>query len=35
VIHTGGYWPKGNQPRGVAAMDLAAAIEAAEQNADE
>ena len=29
------YWPKGKEPRGVAATDLAAAIEAAEQNADE
>ncbi len=29
------YWPKGKEPRGVAAADLAAAIEAAEANADQ
>jgi ferredoxin-NADP reductase len=29
------YWPKGKEPRGVAAADLAAAIDAAEANADE
>ncbi len=34
-VHKELYWPKGKEPRGVAAMDLAAAIEAAEQNADE
>jgi ferredoxin-NADP reductase len=34
-IHKELYWPKGKEPRGMAAMDLASAIEAAEQNADE
>ena len=34
-VHKELYWPKGKEPRGVAAMDLAAAIEAAEHNADE
>ena len=29
------YWPKGKEPRGAAGADLAAAIEAAEQNADQ
>jgi ferredoxin-NADP reductase len=29
------YWPKGKEPRGVAGADLAAAIEAAEANADQ
>ncbi len=29
-----GYWPKGKEPRGAAASDLAAAIDAAEANAD-
>jgi ferredoxin--NADP+ reductase len=29
------YWPKGKEPRGVAAGDLAAAIDAAEANADQ
>ena len=29
------YWPKGKEPRGVAATDLAAAIDAAEANADQ
>jgi ferredoxin-NADP reductase len=29
------YWPKGMEPRGVAAADLAAAIDAAEANADQ
>lgn len=29
------YWPKGKEPRGAAAADLAAAIEAAEANADQ
>ena len=29
------YWPKGKEPRGMAGMELASAIEAAEQNADE
>ena len=34
-IHKELYWPKGKEPRGVAGADLAAAIEAAEQNADQ
>ena len=29
------YWPKGKEPRGVAGADLAAAIDAAEANADQ
>jgi ferredoxin-NADP reductase len=29
------YWPKGKEPRGAAATDLAAAMEAAEANADQ
>ena len=29
------YWPKGKEPRGAAAADLAAAIDAAEANADQ
>ncbi len=29
------YWPKGKEPRGAAGADLAAAIEAAEANADQ
>jgi ferredoxin--NADP+ reductase len=29
------YWPKGKEPRGLAAADLAAAIDAAESNADQ
>jgi ferredoxin/flavodoxin---NADP+ reductase len=29
------YWPKGKEPRGAGAADLAAAIEAAEANADQ
>jgi len=29
------YWPKGKEPRGVSGADLAAAIEAAEANADQ
>jgi ferredoxin-NADP reductase len=29
------YWPKGKEPRGASATDLAAAIEAAEANADQ
>ena len=29
------YWPKGKEPRGAAAADLAAAIDAAEHNADQ
>ena len=34
-VHKELYWPKGKEPRGVAAADLAAAIDAAEANADE
>ncbi len=34
-VHKELYWPKGKEPRGVAGADLAAAIEAAEANADE
>jgi ferredoxin-NADP reductase len=34
-IHKELYWPKGKEPRGVAAADLAAAIDAAEANADQ
>ena len=34
-VHKELYWPKGKEPRGVAAGDLAAAIEAAEANADQ
>jgi ferredoxin-NADP reductase len=34
-VHKELYWPKGKEPRGVAAADLAAAIEAAEANADQ
>ena len=34
-VHKELYWPKGKEPRGVAATDLAAAIEAAEANADQ
>ena len=29
------YWPKGKEPRGAATADLAAAIDAAEANADQ
>ena len=29
------YWPKGKEPRGASAADLAAAIKVAEQNADQ
>ena len=29
------YWPKGKEPRGAAAADLAAAIDAAEHNTDQ
>jgi hypothetical protein len=35
VIQTRGYWPKGKEPRGLAAADLAAAIDAAEANTDQ
>ena len=34
-VHKELYWPKGKEPRGVAAADLAAAIDAAEANADQ
>ena len=34
-VHKELYWPKGKEPRGVAGADLAAAIDAAEANADE
>ena len=34
-VHKELYWPKGKEPRGVAAADLAAAIDTAEANADE
>jgi ferredoxin/flavodoxin---NADP+ reductase len=34
-VHKELYWPKGKEPRGAAAADLAAAIDAAEANADE
>jgi ferredoxin-NADP reductase len=34
-VHKELYWPKGKEPRGVAATDLAAAIDAAEANADQ
>jgi ferredoxin-NADP reductase len=34
-VHKELYWPKGKEPRGLAAADLAAAIDAAEANADQ
>jgi ferredoxin--NADP+ reductase len=34
-IHKELYWPKGKEPRGASASDLAAAIDAAEANADQ
>jgi ferredoxin--NADP+ reductase len=34
-VHKELYWPKGKEPRGVAGADLAAAIDAAETNADQ
>jgi len=34
-VHKELYWPKGKEPRGIAAGDLAAAIDAAEHNADQ
>jgi len=34
-VHKELYWPKGKEPRGLAAGDLAAAIDAAEHNADQ
>ncbi len=35
AVHKELYWPKGKEPRGLAAADLAAAIDAAEANADQ
>jgi ferredoxin--NADP+ reductase len=34
-VHKELYWPKGKEPRGLEAADLAAAIDAAENNADQ
>jgi ferredoxin--NADP+ reductase len=34
-VHKELYWPKGKEPRGASAADLAAAIDAAEANADQ
>jgi len=34
-VHKELYWPKGKEPRGAASADLAAAIDAAETNADQ
>ena len=34
-VHKELYWPKGKEPRGLAATDLAAAIEAVEANAEQ
>jgi ferredoxin-NADP reductase len=34
-VHKELYWPKGKEPRGASAEDLAAAIDAAEANADQ
>ena len=34
-VHKELYWPKGKEPRGLAAADLAAAIDAAEANTDQ
>jgi ferredoxin--NADP+ reductase len=34
-VHKELYWPKGKEPRGLATADLAAAIDAAERNADQ
>jgi ferredoxin--NADP+ reductase len=34
-VHKELYWPKGKEPRGASASDLAAAIDAAESNADQ
>jgi ferredoxin--NADP+ reductase len=34
-VHKELYWPKGKEPRGMAAADLATAIEEAEANADQ
>ena len=33
--HLRGYWPKGKEPRGMAASDLATAVEMAEANEDQ
>ena len=35
TVHKELYWPKGKEPRGAAGADLAAAIDAAEANADQ
>ena len=35
AVHKELYWPKGKEPRGASATDLAAAIDAAEANADQ
>jgi ferredoxin/flavodoxin---NADP+ reductase len=35
LVHKELYWPKGKEPRGATAADLAAAIDAAESNSDE
>jgi ferredoxin--NADP+ reductase len=35
AVHKELYWPKGKEPRGASAADLAAAIDAAEANADQ
>ena len=35
LVHKELYWPKGKEPRGASAADLAAAIDAAESNTDE
>jgi ferredoxin/flavodoxin---NADP+ reductase len=35
AVHKELYWPKGKEPRGLAAADLAVAIDAAEANADQ
>jgi ferredoxin--NADP+ reductase len=35
AVHKELYWPKGKEPRGASASDLAAAIDAAEANADQ
>jgi ferredoxin--NADP+ reductase len=34
-VHKELYWPKGKEPRGMAAADIASAIEAAEANEDQ
>jgi hypothetical protein len=35
VIHSGGYWPKCKEPRGLAGADLAATIDDAEAKEDQ